>query len=72
MKQFHKAIVNTWFNLNILETIQSNDLIVPTNPSSINLTAQRNQREPQLRVQKMTCRLQVRSIGDITMIITRH
>jgi len=24
MKQFHKAIVNIWFNLNILETNQSN------------------------------------------------
>jgi len=45
MKQFHKAIVNYCFNLNMLETNQSNDLTVLINPASIYLTAQRNQRE---------------------------
>jgi len=31
-KQFHKAIANIWFNLNILETNQLNGLTVPTRP----------------------------------------
>jgi len=40
-------IVNIWFNLNILETTQSNDLTVPINPPTIYHTVQRNQRELQ-------------------------
>jgi len=44
-KQFHKAIANIWFHLNILETNQLNGLTVPTNPPSIYDTAQRHQRE---------------------------
>jgi len=39
LKQFHKVIVNTWFNLNILETNQSNDLTVPINPTSTYYTS---------------------------------
>jgi len=45
LKQFHRAIDNIRFNLNILETNQSNDLTVTINPPSIYYTVQRNQRE---------------------------
>ena len=44
MKQFHKTIVNIWFKFKyILETNQSNDLTVPTNPLSIYHTAHQRQ-----------------------------